>query len=110
MRRIVILVVTSLFVFQSSPVSTQPFGPRPPVVLNGCTESALFAVLNSDAGKYCLANLLPRYSNAPSDYSVFCSAGKWGCCIKSAGFGNCKVDGIIPTQRRPKPPAALDPG
>lgn len=105
MRKLVFLIVVSLFVAQSAPVSTQPFDPPQPPILNGCSENALFAILNSDRGRYCLDTMLPRQANIASDYSVFCSAGKWGCCIKSAGFGNCKVTGTIPVYRRPKPPA-----
>ncbi|MFM9862584.1 MAG: hypothetical protein ACKVRO_03155 [Micropepsaceae bacterium] len=108
MRRIVLLMMISLFLFQSAPVSTQPFGPPQPPILNGCSENALFAILNSDRGRYCLDTMLPRQANIASEYSVFCNAGKWGCCIKSVGFGGCKVEGIIPTYRRPKPPAMRD--
>ena len=112
MHRIAILVALSLSLFQSSAVSTQPFGPlepRPPAILNGCNENELFAVLSSPPGKYCLDTLLPHLGNVSSHYSVFCSAGKWGCCLKSAGLGSCKVDGAIPYRRTMRPPAALDP-
>jgi len=112
MRRIAILVVLSLLLIQSSPVSTQPFGPlqpRPPAILNGCNESELFAVLSTDAGKYCLGTLLPKFGNVTSTYSLFCSDGKWGCCIKTAGLASCKVEGAIPYRRTMRPPAALDP-
>ncbi|NOT39969.1 MAG: hypothetical protein HOP13_05705 [Alphaproteobacteria bacterium] len=108
MRRIVLLMMISLFLAQSAPVSTQPFGPPQPPILNGCSENALFAILNSDRGRYCLDTMLPRQANIASDYSVFCSAGRWGCCIKSVGLGGCKVEGVIPTYRRPKPPAMRD--
>ncbi len=108
MRKIALLIMLPLFLFQSSAVSTQPFGPPQPPILNGCSENALFAILNSDRGRYCLDTMLPRQANAASDYSVFCNAGKWGCCIKSAGFANCKVEGVIPVSRRPKLPATRD--
>lgn len=112
MRRIVVVVALSLLMLQSSPVSTQPFGPfpRPPVVLNGCSESALFAVLNSDAGKECLRTLLPRFGNVASDYSVFCSGARWGCCTKANGLGSCKIEGLIPLQRTQRPPLSAKPG
>ena len=106
MRRIGFVVALSLLIVTSGPVMTQPFepvGPRQPVILNGCTESALFAVLNSAAGQECL-KALPRFGNVSSDYSVFCRAGRWGCCVKSVGFGACKIEETIPTQRRPRPP------
>ncbi|MEQ1866288.1 MAG: hypothetical protein ABL996_16745 [Micropepsaceae bacterium] len=108
MRRLPFLIVMSLFLCQSAPVSTEPFGPPQPPILNGCTENALFAILNSDRGRYCLDALLPKQSNVASDFSVFCSGGKWGCCFKSEGFGSCKVEGVIPFYRRPKPPATRD--
>ena len=108
MRRISILIVVLLFAYQSRPVSTQPFGPPPPPILNGCSENALFAILNSDRGRYCLDTMLPKRANLASPFSVFCNAGKWGCCDKAAGFGHCKVEGVIPIYRQPKPPATRD--
>ncbi len=108
MRRIAFLIIMSLFLCQSTPVSTQPFGPLQPPILNGCSENALFAILNSDRGRYCLNTMLPKQANVASDFSVFCNSGKWGCCFKSAGLGSCKVEGVIPVYRRPKPPATRD--
>ncbi len=108
MRNVALLIMLSLFLAQSEPVSTQPFGPPQPPILNGCSENALFAILNSDRGRYCLDTMLPRHANVATDYSVFCSGGQWGCCIKSAGFGSCKVTGAIPSARRPRPPATRD--
>ena len=107
MRRIGFVVALFLVVVTSGPVMTQPFaplGPRQPVVLNGCTENAIFAVMNSAAGKVCLG-ALPHFSNVDSDFSLFCSGGRWGCCQKSIGFGSCKIEAAIPYHRRP-PPAA----
>ena len=109
MRRIGFAVALFLLVATSGPVMTQPFaplGPRQPVILNGCTENAIFAVMNSAAGKECL-HLLPRVSNVSSEYSLFCKAGRWGCCLKSVGFGACKIEEAIPYQRR-APPVAID--
>ena len=85
-----------------------PIGPRPPIILNGCTESALFAILNSTPGQRCL-QFLPRASNVGTDFSLYCSAGRWGCCLKAAGLSSCKIEGLIPTQRR-LPPGVLSPG
>jgi hypothetical protein len=84
-------------------------GPRPPAILNGCTENALFAVLKTGAGAECLRNLLPRASNVASEYSVFCQAGQWGCCVKTIGFNGCKYRGTIPYQRTIPPPVAVQP-
>jgi len=109
MRSFVLLLSLVLVALvQSSPVATQPFGPlgpRPPTILNGCSENALFAILNSHRGQYCLETLLPRAANVASSYSVFCSGGQWGCCEKSAGMNGCKVRGAIPTRTIPPPPA-----
>lgn len=113
MRNLVLpmTVVAVLLLLQSSPVATpsfaQPFE-RAPAVLNGCTETALFAILNSDRGQACLTQLLPRASNAPSRYSIFCSGGTWGCCVKTQGMSNCKITGPIPSRRVPRPPAVID--
>lgn len=112
MRRFgLLMLLLSLALVQSSPVATQPFGPlgpRPPVILNGCSENALFAVLNTDAGRECLRSLLPRVSNVASEYSVFCQSGQWGCCVKaSVGLNGCKYRGTIPF--RPRPPAVAIP-
>jgi hypothetical protein len=105
------IVFVSLVLLQSSPVATQPFeplGPRPPAILNGCSENALFAILNSGRGGDCLRTLLPRASNVASEYSVFCQGAQWGCCVKSIGFGACKHTGTIPSQRVVRPPVAVD--
>ena len=107
MHRLALPIILALFLAQSAPVSPAPFGvlqPSGPVILNGCTENALFAVLNSGAGKECL-NYLPRASNVSSRYSVFCKAGRWGCCEKTAGYPNCKIEEAIPYQRPPPPVA-----
>jgi hypothetical protein len=96
----------------AGPVAPQPFGtlqPRQPAVLNGCTENALFAILNSDAGKACLP-YLPRASNVGTDMSIFCNSGRWGCCKKGVGFPACKIEEAIPYRRTQKPPVAIDPG
>jgi hypothetical protein len=110
MRRLALPIILSLFLMQSAPVATSPFGvlqPTGPVILNGCTENALFAALNSAAGKECL-NLLPHVSNVSTGFSVFCKAGRWGCCDKAAGYPNCKIEQPIPYQR-PRPPVAVQP-
>lgn len=110
MRHIGVAIALLLVMFTAGPVATQPWGPlgpRPKPVLNGCTESALFAVFNSAAGKECL-RYLPTYANAPTEFSVFCQGGRWGCCVKSIGFGGCKIEEAIPYQRR-VPPVAVDP-
>jgi hypothetical protein len=108
-----ITLLAMLFLFQSTPVATpsfaQPFPPLQRPILNGCSENALFAILNTGEGKYCLENLLPRASNAPSDYSIFCSGAQWGCCLKQAGLTGCKVRGQIPSRRIPRPPATRSP-
>lgn len=109
MRRIGFAVVLFLLVATSGPVMTQPFGPlgpRQPAILNGCTENAIFAVMNSAAGKVCL-HLLPQVANVNAEYSLFCKAGRWGCCLKATGFGSCKIEEAIPYQRR-APPVAID--
>ena len=109
MRRTALLIALSLVLLQSSPVSTQPFDallPRQPTVLNGCTENALFAVLNTDAGRECL-RYLPTMANVGTQFSVFCRAGRWGCCDKTAGYPNCKIEEAIPFKRKP-PPVAID--
>ena len=108
MRKVAFLIMMSLYLSYSAPVSTQPFGLPQPPILNGCSENAVFAILNSDQGRYCLNTMLPRQVNVASDYSLFCNAGKWGCCLKSVGFGSCKVEGIIPSAKRPKPPATRE--
>jgi hypothetical protein len=113
MRRFAFLILlVSLALVQSSPVATQPFGPlgpRPPAILNGCSENALFAVLRDGAGAECLRNLLPRASNVASEYSVFCQGAQWGCCLKTAGLAGCKYRGMIPYQRPARPPVAIQP-
>ena len=105
-----LVLAIALALVQSQPVATQPFGPLSPPILNGCTENQLFAVLNSPRGNDCLRNGLPRNANVPSNFSVFCSAGRWGCCVKTAGYvpGGCKYEGVIPVWRRPPPPATQD--
>jgi hypothetical protein len=110
MRRFALPLVLSLFLLQSAPVTPAnytavgPFEPQGPVVLNGCTENALFAILNSQAGQACL-QYLPRQSNVPTTFSVFCQRGRWGCCYKQSGYPNCKIEEPIP-YRRPAPPVA----
>lgn len=108
MRRFAVLIVVLLFAFPLSPASTQPFGPPQPPILNGCSENALFAILHSDKGQYCLNTMLPKQANIASDYSVFCNGARWGCCAKATGWGACKIEGEIPTYRKPKPPATRD--
>lgn len=111
MRRLTLPIILSLVFIQSTPVSTQPFDPvlrRPPAILHGCTENALFAILNSAAGKECL-NYLPRASNVATDLSIFCKAGRWGCCDKAVGYPACKIEEAIPYQRTLKPPVAVQP-
>ncbi len=104
------IILATLILFQSSPVATpsfaQPF-PRQPAILNGCSENALFALLQTQEGKACLS-YLPRASNAPSDFSIFCRGADWGCCFKSQGMNGCKITGRIPSQRLQRPPAVLD--
>lgn len=113
MRRFALLtLLVSLALVQSSPVATQPFGPlgpRGPAILNGCSENALFSILNTAEGGECLRNLLPRASNVASEYSLFCQGGRWGCCVKSVGFNGCKYGGAVPFQRAVRPPVAVDP-
>jgi hypothetical protein len=108
-----IVLLAMLVLFQSIPVAgpslAQPFPPRQPPILNGCSENALFAILHTGEGKYCLDSLLPRASNTPSDYSIFCNGAQWGCCLKQAGFNGCKVTGQIPSRRIPRPPATRSP-
>ncbi len=111
MRRLILPLFLSLFLFQSAPVTPAAFGPlQPPgpVVLNGCTENALFAILNSQAGQACLP-LLPRASNVGTEFSMYCRAGRWGCCFKQSGYPNCKIEGPIPYQRPQRPPLAVQP-
>ena len=109
MHRLALPIILSLFLAQSAPVSPAPYGvfqqPSGPIILNGCTENALFAVLNSAPGKECLS-YLSRVSNVSSPYSVFCKAGRWGCCDKAAGYPNCKIEDAIPYRRQP-PPVAM---
>jgi hypothetical protein len=110
MRKGAFAVALLLLVLTSGPVMTQPFGPlgpRQPVVLNGCTENAIFAVMNTAAGQECL-KALPRFSNVGSEFSLFCKAGRWGCCLKSTGFGACKIEETIPYRRRTPPVATPD--
>jgi len=108
-----ITLLAMLLLIQSAPVAgpsfAQPFPPRQPPILNGCSENALFAILRTGEGKYCLDNLLPRASNTPSEYSIFCSGGQWGCCLKQAGMSGCKVRGQIPYRRLPQPPRSPNP-
>ena len=112
MHRLALPLILALFLVQSAPVIPASFGaygafpsePPGPVVLNGCTENALFAVLNSQAGQACL-QYLPRASNVSSSMSVFCRQGRWGCCDKQAGYPNCKIEEAIPYRRRPPPVA-----
>jgi hypothetical protein len=111
MRRLALPIMLSLLLLQSAPVATQPFeplGPRPPAILNGCTENALFAILNSQAGQECL-KYLPRASNVATDFSVFCRQARWGCCDKQAGYPNCKIEEAIPYRRPQRPPVAVRP-
>lgn len=113
MRNVALPVLLALMLAQSSHVAApsfaQPFGPRPPAILNGCSESALFAILNSDRGRACLESYLPRASNVPSDFTVACSGARWGCCLKGQGLSACKIEGQIPSQRIPRPPAVIQP-
>jgi hypothetical protein len=112
MRRLLLPLFLSLFLIQSAPVTPAPFGfpvqPPGPVVLNGCTENALFAILNSQAGQACL-QYLPRASNVATRFSLFCRAGRWGCCDKQTGYPNCKIEEAIPYQRTQRPPLAVQP-
>ena len=112
MRRLVLPLFLSLFLIQSAPVTPAAFGPLQtppgPVVLNGCTENALFAILNSQAGQACL-QYLPRASNVATDFSLFCRAGRCGCCDKQTGYPNCKIEELIPYQRSQRPPLAVRP-
>lgn len=110
MRRLLVPLFLSLFLMQSAPVTPASFGlpqqPPGPVVLNGCTENALFAILNSQAGQACL-QYLPRASNVGTDFSLYCRAG--GCCDKQTGYPNCKIEELIPYQRSQRPPLAVRP-
>lgn len=112
MHRLVLPFFLSLFLIQSTPVTPAAFGPFQtppgPVVLNGCTENALFAILNSQAGQTCL-QFLPHASNVASHLSVFCRAERWGCCNKQTGYPDCKIEGLIPYQRTLRPPLAVRP-
>jgi hypothetical protein len=105
-----ITLLAMLILIQSSPVAgpsfAQPF-PRDPAILNGCSENALFAILQTPEGRECL-KALPRASNVPSDFSVFCRGAEWGCCFKSAGFNGCKITGRIPYRRPVRAPAVRD--
>jgi hypothetical protein len=95
---------------QSTPVATPSFAqPFPPLQSDPERQRTLFAILNTGEGMYCLETLLPRASNAPSDYSIFCSGAQWGCCLKQAGLTGCKVRGQIPSRRIPRPPATRSP-
>jgi hypothetical protein len=103
------VLLAMLILFQSSPVApslAQPF-PRQPAILNGCAENSLFAILHTAEGRACLA-YLPRASNVPSDFSIFCRGGEWGCCFKTEGMNGCKITGRIPSRRFPRAPAVLD--
>jgi hypothetical protein len=106
MRWIGFTLALVLLAVTAAPVMTQPFGPpgpRAPAILNGCTENALFAILNSSAGQACLP-ALPRAANVDSDFSIFCNAGRWGCCLKTHGLpSGCKIEEAIPTKRRTPP-------
>lgn len=106
-----IALLAMLFLFQSTPIATsfaQPFPPLQRPILNGCSENAVFAILNTAEGRECL-KYLPRASNAPSDFSLFCRGADWGCCIKTAGLNGCKITGRIPSQRIPRLPATQNP-
>lgn len=115
--RHILPVLLVLFLAQSSHVAAPsfaqpfgpPFGPRAPAILNGCSESALFAILNSDRGRYCLENALPRFSNVDSRFTIACSGNRWGCCIKGTGLNGCKVEGVIPSRPVQRPPATANP-
>jgi hypothetical protein len=106
-----ITLLAMLLLIQSTPVAgpsfAQPFPPLQPAILNGCSENALFAILNTAEGRECL-KALPRASNEPSDFSVFCRGADWGCCFKSAGFNGCKITGRIPYRRPTRAPAVRD--
>jgi hypothetical protein len=110
MRRAALVLMLLSFTLLVSPVMPQPYGPvqRQPAILNGCTENALFAILNSDAGKECL-RYLPRASNVSTDMSIYCRSGRWGCCDKTIGYPACKIEDAIPVRRRTPPPVAIDP-
>jgi len=105
-----ITLFAMLILFQSSPVATpsfaQPF-PRDPAILNGCSENSVFAILNTAEGRECL-KALPRASNEPSDFSLFCRGADWGCCFKASGFNGCKITGRIPSRRPTRAPAVRD--
>jgi hypothetical protein len=108
MRRLALLIVLALVLVQPAPAAFGPLQPAGPVVLNGCTENALFAILNSQAGRACLP-YLPRASNVATGFSVFCQRGRWGCCDKQAGYPNCKIEEAIPYQRPQRPPLSIHP-
>lgn len=105
-----ITLLAMLTLFHSSSVATpsfaQPF-PRQPAILNGCSENAVFAILQTAEGRECL-KALPRASNVSSDFSLFCRGVDWGCCFKTQGFNGCKITGRIPFQRMPRAPAVRD--
>jgi len=110
MRWTAVVLALSVLFLVAGPATPQPWsplGPRPQPILNGCSENAVFAILNTAAGRECL-RYLSRAANVNSEFSLFCNAGRWGCCLKSAGFGSCKIEEAIPVQRRIPPP--LDPG
>lgn len=106
-----IILLATLFVFQSTPIATpsfaQPF-PRQPAILNGCSENSVFAILQTAEGRECL-RYLPRASNVASDFSLFCRGADWGCCYKVEGLNGCKIRGRIPSQRIPRLPATQNP-
>ena len=111
MRRLAIPLLFALLLVQSAPVTPASFTvlqPPGPVVLNGCTENALFAIMNSAAGRECL-KYLPRASNVGASFSVFCRQGRWGCCDKQTGYPNCKIEEAIPHQKTQRPPVAVQP-
>jgi hypothetical protein len=106
-----ITLLATSFLFQSTPVATpsfaQPFPPLERPILNGCTENAVFAIMNTAEGRECL-KALPRASNVPSDLSLFCRGADWGCCFKTEGLNGCKITGRIPFRRVQRPPAVRD--
>jgi hypothetical protein len=106
-----ITLLVILLLFQSTPVATpslaQPF-PRDPAILNGCSENAVFAILQTAEGRECL-KYLPRASNVASDFSLYCRGADWGCCYKSTGFNSCKITARIPYRRPTRLPAVRNP-
>ena len=110
-----ITLLVILLLFQSAPVvgpsQAQPFDPfeRQSPILNGCGENSVFAILQTPEGRECL-KYLPRASNAPTDYTLYCRGADWGCCIKGTGLGGaCKITGRIPSQLLPRPPVLRHP-